>query len=109
MKKIRTLEEAYDYVQTVNICTLFGRKSESVPALWDAVDLPATGGGATKWGARVEAIRAWKNELPATYPDAIFYGKISGGHAVLMSMNHLRERHYPQCHRPVAACRELAR
>ena len=49
----------------------------------------------------------WKNELPATYPDQIFYGKIQGGRAVLMSMAKLREL-YPQRHTPLAACSALA-
>lgn len=108
MPKIRTLETAYEYVLSVGVCTLFSSKVNDVPALWDAVDLPADGGGKSKWGARVEAIWAWKNELPETYSDDIFYGKIPGGHAVLMSMTHLREIHYPQCHRPVSTCRDLA-
>ncbi|MCC5024237.1 MAG: hypothetical protein J6386_16245 [Candidatus Synoicihabitans palmerolidicus] len=76
--------------------------------MWDAVDLPTDGGGKTKWGARVEAIWAWKNELPAAFPDDIFYGKIPGGLAVLMAMSHLRETHYPAHHRPVFSCNDLA-
>ncbi len=106
--KIYHLENAYDYVQAVGICTLFSSKDAKIPALWDVVGLPAKGGGKTKWGARVEAIWAWKNELPETYPDEIFYGKIPGGLAVLMSMNYLRNTHYPRCHQPLTACSDLS-
>lgn len=107
-RKLNTLEGAYEFVQAVKVCTLFSNKVDGLPALWDCVDLPADGGGRTKWGARVEAIWAWKNELPESYPDEIFYGKIPGGLAVLMAMDHLREEHYPQTHKPVSACSDLA-
>ena len=104
-EKFRTLEGALEYVQAVKMCTLFSNKVEGLPALWDMIDLPEIGGGRTKWGARVEAIWAWKNELPETYPDEVFYGKIPSGLAVLMAMDHLREVHYPKS---VSDCRDLA-
>ena len=107
-ESIRTLEEALEYVQIVKVCTLFSNKIAGLPSLWDAVDLPESGGGRTKWGARVEAIWAWKNELPETYPDEVFYGKISGGLAVLMSMDYLRDVHYPKVHQPISQCKDLA-
>ena len=50
--KVRTLEEALEYVQSVGVCTLFGGKAKGVPALRDKVDLPKEGGGRTKWGAK---------------------------------------------------------
>ncbi len=106
--KFDTLEGALEFVQEVKTCTLFSNRVEGLPAFWDYVDLPESGGGRTKWGARLEAIWAWKNELPATYPDEVFYGKISGGLAVLMAMDHLREAHYPTAHKPVSDCRDLA-
>ncbi len=106
--RVKTREQALAYVQRVGLCTLFSSRLKEVPALWDVVDLPDRRGGKTKWGARVEAIWAWKNELPAAYPDEVFYGKIKGGLAVLMSMDHLRTVHYPAAHRPVAECSELA-
>lgn len=107
-KRFNTLEGAYEFVQAVKVCTLFSNKVEGLPALWDYVDLPAEGGGRTKWGARVEAIWAWKNELPETYPDDVFYGKIPGGLAVLMAMDHLRKRHYPTAHKAVSTCSDIA-
>ncbi len=67
--KVKTLEEALKFVQSVGLCTLFSGKAKAVPSLWDANDLPEDGGGRTKWGAKVEAVWAWKNELPETYPD----------------------------------------
>lgn len=108
MAWIKTIEDAYDFVQQVGLCTIFSGKAKGAPALWDAVDLPESG-GRTKWGAKVEAVWSWKNALPALYPDDIYYGKIRGGHAALMSMRYLREKHYPENHVPVQRCRELAR
>ena len=108
MGNVTTLEEALEFVQEVGICTIFSEKVAGVPSLYDAVDLPDDE-GETRWGARVEAVWAWKIELPTLYPDEVFYGKIPGGHAALMSMNYLREVHYSKAHKPVSACRELAR
>lgn len=106
--KVKTLEEALEFVQEVGICTIFSGKAKGIPSLWDTVDLPEEGGGRTKWGAKVEAVWTWKNELPETYPDAIYYGKIPGGHAALMTIDYLRKTHYPMAHKPVEQCSELA-
>jgi hypothetical protein len=57
---------------------------------------------------KVVAIWRWKNELPAIYPEEIFYGKIPGGRAVLMSMDYLRMEHYPKHHRPLIQCSPIA-
>ncbi len=108
MSGVTTIEEAYDFIQEVGICTIF---SESVPGLssfWEAVDLPDREGGRTKWGARMEAVWGWKTELPTLYPDDVYYGKIKGGHAALMSMSYFKEVHYPKHARPVASCKPLA-
>lgn len=106
--KVKTLEETLEFVQSVKMCTIFSGNVKGVPALWDAVDLPEDGGGRTKWGAKVEAVWAWKNELPETYPDDIFYGKIPGGHAVLMTVDYLHKTHYAAAHKPIEDCSELA-
>lgn len=108
MSGITTIEEAYEFVQEIGVCTIFSGKIKGVPSLWDVVDLPIEGGGNTKWGARVEAVWAWKTELPEIYPDDVFYGKMKGGVAVLMSMEHLREKHYANAYKPIEQCRELA-
>ena len=105
---VKTLEEALEFVESVDMCTIFSGKVKGVPALWDVVDLPENGGGRTKWGAKVEAVWAWKNALPETYPDDIFYGKLPGGHAVFMTIDYLVGTHYPKAYKPVEACSELA-
>ena len=102
------MEEALEFVQEVKLCTIFSDKLEGVPSLWDAVDLPDRKGRRTKWGAKVEAVWAWKNELPETYPDDIYYGKIPGGHAALMTMTYLAETHYPKHHKAVEERSDLA-
>ncbi len=80
-----------------------------MPCLWDVVDLPGRKPGEKGWGEKITAIWNWKNELPATYPKMIFYGKIKSGPAVLMSIDHLREEHYPKHHCPLKDCSALAR
>lgn len=105
---VKTLKQAKRFVEKVKICTLFSDKIEGVRSLWDAVDLPEKGGGRSKWGARVEAVWTWKNELPEKFPDCIFYGKLPGGHAALMTLAYLRDTHYPAASKPPEACSELA-
>ncbi len=105
--KVKTLEEALEFVQSVGVCTIFHSEKSGIPALWDAVDLPETG-GRTKWGQKVEAVWAWKNELPEVYPDDVYYGKIEGGFAALMTLDYLKEVQYPKAHRPVEECSDLA-
>lgn len=106
--KVKTLEQAYEFVLQVKTCLIFGSNKSDLPSLWDVVDLPGRKPGQKGWGKKVEAIWAWKNELPAQFPDEIFYGKLPGGLAVLMCLKHLREHHYPAHHRPVSECRPLA-
>lgn len=106
---IQTLEEAREFVLREKICLIFGSKKSKLPSLWDIVDLPDRQPGEKGWGRKVTAIWTWKNELPAECPDEIFYGKLPGGVAMLMSLDHVREEHYPQYHRPVASCSSLAR
>ncbi len=105
---IRTLKQARAFVLEVGLCGIFSDAKGRMPSLWDATDLPTRRPGEKGWGRRVTAIWGWKNELPAIYPDEIFYGKISGGLAVLMSMDHLRASHYPKHHRPLKECSALA-
>ena len=47
------------------------------------------------------AVWDWKTRIPQTYPDAVFYGKVAGGDAVLMEMQHFRNKHFRQFHKPV--------
>ena len=108
MANVKTLEEAFEFVESVEVCTIFSEKAKGIPSLWDAVDLPDRTGGRTKWGPKVEAVWAWKKELPEMYPDDIYYGKIAGGHAALMTMQYLRETHYAKAHKSIEECSELA-
>jgi len=64
--------------------------------------------GEKGWGQKVIAIWRWKNELPAIYPEEIFYGKIPAGRAALMSTDYLRVERYPRHHRPLRKCSALA-
>ncbi|MCF6312451.1 MAG: hypothetical protein L3J39_08360 [Verrucomicrobiales bacterium] len=108
--KIKTIEQAYDYVLEVTTCLIFGSEKSDLPSLWDAVDLPEQPPAGQKgWGEKVEAIWVWKNELPAHFPDEIFYGKLPGGLAMLMCLDYLQQTHYPAHHRPVSTCKPLAR
>ncbi len=105
---VRTLQQARRFVLDVGLCGIFSDAKGRMPSLWDVVDLPTRQAGEKGWGRRVIAIWGWKHELPAIYPDEIFYGKIPGGLAALMSMDHLRTTHYPQHHRPLKECSALA-
>ena len=106
---IRTLKQARAYVLQVGICGIFSDAGVGTPNLWEVVDLPDRQPGEKGWGQKVVAIWRWKNELPAIYPEEIFYGKTPPGRAVLMSMDYLRVKHYPKHHRPLSECSALAR
>ena len=107
--RIRTLEQARAYVRSVGICAVFSSKKGDLPVLWDVVDLPDKQPGEKGWGKKVNAVWRWKNQLPARFPDEIFYGKAEGGIAVLMTLDHLRASYYAQVHRPIESCSSLAR
>lgn len=104
---VKTLEQARHFVLDVGMCGILHDAKGRLPTLWDAVDLPDKQPGESGWGEKMGRVWNWKNELPATYPDEIFYGKIKGGRAVLMSMDKLREL-YVQQHKPLKQCSSLA-
>ena len=106
--RIKTIEEARKFVIQERICTLFSAKSKALSSLWDAVDLPDRQPGEKGWGEKISAVWSWKNQLPEYYPDEIFYGKIKGGIAVLMTIDYLREKHYARYHKDIRNCRRLA-
>ena len=106
--KIETIEQARRFVIQERICTVFSGKSKTLKSLWDAVDLPEKQPGEKGWGQKVSAVWSWKNQLPARYPDEIFYGKTKGGAAVLMTISYLRNYHYPQYHKDIGDCRWLS-
>lgn len=98
---IKTFEEARLLIRELNICTIFESSKTDLPSLWEYVDLPEKQEGEKGWGQKVSAVWDWKNRLPAEYPDEIFYGKIKGGFAVLMTMDYLRDIHFGLAYRPV--------
>ncbi len=101
MKKIKTFEDAFEFVREVKICTIFASLKVEHTSLWEHVDLPDRKPGQKGWGKKIEAVWSWKNRLPAEFPDEIFYGKIKGGFAVLMDMNYLRDEHFANAYQPV--------
>jgi hypothetical protein len=105
---VRTLKQARAYILQVGICGIFSDAGVGMPNLWEVVDLPDRQPGEKGWGQKVVAIWRWKNELPAIYPEEIFYGKIPAGRAALMSMDYLRVQHYPKNHQPLRDCSALA-
>jgi hypothetical protein len=108
LMKIKTLEQAHRFVMQERICTVLKGPSKSMKSLWDAVDLPEKRPGEKGWGPKISAVWSWKNQLPAQYPQEIFYGKMKGGAAVLMTLDYLRKHHYPQFHRDIGSCGRLA-
>ncbi|MCA9899927.1 MAG: hypothetical protein H6654_00895 [Ardenticatenaceae bacterium] len=105
---IKTFEEARTLVRELQICTIFASEKSGLPSLWEQVDLPEKVEGETGWGPKITAVWTWKNRLPATFPDEIFYGKIKGGLAVLMTMDYLRHTHFPAAYKPVSQLNSLA-
>lgn len=106
---IRTLAQAKKYVAKVGYCLVFADRKQEVPNLWDAIDLPEKQPGEKGWGQKVSAVWNWKNALPADYPDEIFYGKGAKGKSVLMTVDYLKEEHYPAFHQPIGKCSAMAR
>ncbi len=110
MPHIKDIETAHEFILKSGLCTLFKKQDAETPCFWDEVDIPDDPSlGETKWGPKVEHVWLWKTELPTLYPDDVFYGKIKGGHACLMSIDFLRNQHYPIHHKSIDACTPLAR
>ncbi|MEX0321157.1 MAG: hypothetical protein AB3N63_03300 [Puniceicoccaceae bacterium] len=107
-KMIRTIEEAATLIEELTVCAIFGSSKSDIPSLWDHVDLPDKKPGEKGWGEKMGAVWTWKNQLPADYPEDIFYGKIKGGIAVLMAMQHLRQVHFPEAYKDVTKLNPLA-
>lgn len=92
---IKTFDEAYQFVLDQEVCTVFGSKGSQYQSLWDNTGLseekPKSGG----WSPKVVAVWDWKTRIPQTYPTQVFYGKIPGGDAALIEMQHFKNVHYP--------------
>ncbi len=108
MRMIKTIDEAAAMIEKLKVCTIFASDKTELPSLWEQVDMPDKKPGEKGWGKKMEAVWTWKNQLPAGYPEDIFYGKIKGGIAVLMSMSHLREVHFPEAYKCVKDLNLLA-
>jgi hypothetical protein len=105
---IKTFEEARLLVRKLKTCTIFASEKTDLPSLWEHVDLPEKQKGEKGWGEKVSAIWDWKNRLPAEFPDEIFYGKIKGGFAVLMTMDYLRDIHFASSYLSIDELNPLA-
>lgn len=105
---IKTFHQAYRFVLKQKVCTVFGSKCSSHPSLWDNTDLSEEKPKAGGWSPKVKAVWDWKTRIPQTYPEQIFYGKVPGGDAVLMEMQHFREVHYHEEFQPVSELDLLA-
>lgn len=105
---IKTFEEAFQFVLQQKVCTVFGSKNSPYASLWDNTGLseekPKEGG----WSPKVTAVWDWKTRIPQTYPDSVFYGKVPGGDAVLMEMQHFRNVHYAEAFQQVSELDSLA-
>jgi hypothetical protein len=105
---IKTFDEAYQFVLRQKVCTVFGSKTSPYPSLWDNTALSDAKPKAGGWSPRVTAVWDWKTRIPQTYPETIFYGKVPGGDAVLMEMQHFRLVHYPAAFQAVHELDPLA-
>jgi hypothetical protein len=105
---IKTFDEAYEFVLEEKVCTVFGSKGSPYPSLWDNTGLSEKKPKAGGWSPKVVAVWNWKTRIPSTYPDAVFYGKVQGGDAVLMEMQHFRNVHYADAFQPVSELDPLA-
>ncbi len=106
---IKTFEEARLLIRELKICTIFKSSKTELPSLWEHVDLPEKQKGEKGWGQKVTAVWNWKNRLPAEFPDEIFYGKIKGGFAVLMTMEYLRDIHFVSSYKSIDQLNPLER
>ena len=103
---VRTLQDAREFVLKVGVCGVLHDKT-GAPNLWDAVDAPDKGPDEPGWGDKMGKVWSWKNELPACYPEEIFYGKRQGGGAILCSMAALKSL-YAKQYKPLQALSETA-
>ncbi|TWT54908.1 hypothetical protein Pla22_25620 [Rubripirellula amarantea] len=99
---IKTFDDAYQFVLKQKVCTVFGSKGSPHASLWDNTDLSEKKPKAGGWSPKVKAVWDWKTRIPQTYPEAVFYGKVAGGDAVLMEMNHFRDVHFPNAYQEVS-------
>ena len=101
---VRTVDDALEFVRAVGLSLIFEEKRTAkrtpMPSLWDVVDAPDKQQGERGFGERAAVVWQLKNDLPMTYPDEIFYGKLRGGRAMLCTMDRLKEIYREQRQRP---------
>ncbi len=105
---IKTFEKARLLIRSLKICTIFESSKTTLPSLWEHIDLPEKQKGEKGWGQKIMAVWNWKNRLPAEFSKEIFYGKIKGGFAVLMTMVYLRDFHFASSYRNIDELNPLA-
>jgi len=96
---VRTVEDARRFVHDVELCLIFQAERSGIPSLWDVVDAPDKRPGEHGFGERAGLVWRLKNELPMSYPDEVFYGKLAGGRAMLCTLERLAAL-YRRQHRP---------
>ncbi|WP_145089802.1 AlkZ-related protein [Rosistilla carotiformis] len=105
---LKTFDQAYQFVLAHKVCTVFGSQCSNYPSLWDNTDLPEAKPKEGGWSPKVKAVWDWKTRIPQTYSESVFYGKVPGGDAALIEMQHFREVHYPAAFQPVCELDSLA-
>lgn len=105
---LKTFDDAYQFVLDQKVCTVFGSQNSPYASLWDNTGLSEAKPEAGGWSPKVKAVWDWKTRIPQTYPEQIFYGKVPGGDAVLMEMQHFRTVHYPANFQPTIELDALA-
>ena len=94
---VRTVEDARRFVHEVGLCLIFNESERArLPSLWDVVDAPDKRPGERGFGERVSLVWRLKNDLPMSYPEEIFYGKLRGGRAMLCTVERLVEVYHRQ-------------
>lgn len=107
---VRTVQDAKHFVEEVGLCLIFNESGRADhPALWDVVDAPDKRPGERGFGERANLVWRLKNEVPATYPDEIFYGKLANGRAMLCTMARLEEIFRAQRREPDGVSRDARR
>ncbi len=106
---IETIEQAYQFIKEVKICSIFSSDKVKHTSLWENVDLPEKQPGEKGWGEKMTAVWTWKTQLPAMYPNEVFYGKIKGGFAVLMDMDYMIHNHYPKAYKNIQSLDSLSK
>lgn len=87
-------------MREVGLCLIFSQtkktKREPLISLWDVVDAPDKQPGERGFGERAGVVWRLKNDLPMNHPEEVFYGKLSGGRAMLCTLHRLRELYASQ-------------